>query len=171
MFTGIVEELGTVAEVVDQGDAIRLTIQAATVLEQAVAKGRDLGGDREVQVVVEIAPQLGKLRVDRVRLSRALATFVAYAVRESTGPTLRIVVGTDADQRVRIEIEVPGERFRQSEVEAVLDPTRAPGTTEHRGLALALRLGRSIIELHGGRVTLSARPGVGVFSLHLPAAT
>jgi len=32
MFTGIVEELGTVAEVVDQGDAIRLTIQAATVL-------------------------------------------------------------------------------------------------------------------------------------------
>ena len=33
MFTGIVEELGTVAEVVDQGDAIRLTVQAATVLE------------------------------------------------------------------------------------------------------------------------------------------
>ena len=33
MFTGIVEELGTVAEVVDQGDAVRLTIQAATVLE------------------------------------------------------------------------------------------------------------------------------------------
>ncbi len=33
MFTGIVEELGTVAAVQDQGDAIRLTIRAATVLE------------------------------------------------------------------------------------------------------------------------------------------
>src|SRR6478609_11882773 len=33
MFTGIVEELGTVAEVVDQGDAIRLTVAADTVLE------------------------------------------------------------------------------------------------------------------------------------------
>jgi len=33
MFTGIVEELGTVAEVTDQGDAIRLTIEADTVLE------------------------------------------------------------------------------------------------------------------------------------------
>lgn len=146
------------------------TLPAAPVLEQAVAKGRDLGGDREVQVVVEIAPQLGKLKVDRIRLSRALATFVAYAVREGTGPTLRIVVGTDGDRGVRIEVEVPGERFRQSEVEAVLDPTSAPGATEHRGLALALRLGRSIIELHGGRVTLSARQGVGVFSLYLPAA-
>ncbi|WP_121258819.1 riboflavin synthase [Nocardioides ferulae] len=33
MFTGIVEELGTVAAVEDQGDAIRLTIEAAAVLE------------------------------------------------------------------------------------------------------------------------------------------
>jgi riboflavin synthase len=35
MFTGIVEELGTVEAVEDQGDAIRLTIRAATVLEDA----------------------------------------------------------------------------------------------------------------------------------------
>ncbi len=33
MFTGIVEELGSVAAVEDQGDAIRLTIAADTVLE------------------------------------------------------------------------------------------------------------------------------------------
>jgi riboflavin synthase len=33
MFTGIVEELGTVERVVDQGDAVRLTVRAATVLE------------------------------------------------------------------------------------------------------------------------------------------
>ena len=33
MFTGIVEELGTVAAVEDQGDAVRLTIRAATVLD------------------------------------------------------------------------------------------------------------------------------------------
>jgi riboflavin synthase len=35
MFTGIVEELGTVAEVEDQGDAVRLTVRATTVLEDA----------------------------------------------------------------------------------------------------------------------------------------
>jgi riboflavin synthase len=33
MFTGIVEELGTVAAIEDQGDALRLSIRAATVLE------------------------------------------------------------------------------------------------------------------------------------------
>jgi riboflavin synthase len=35
MFTGIVEELGTVETVEDQGDAIRLTIRAGSVLEDA----------------------------------------------------------------------------------------------------------------------------------------
>jgi len=33
MFTGIVEELGTVQQVEDQGDAVRLTIRARTVLD------------------------------------------------------------------------------------------------------------------------------------------
>ncbi|QBR91327.1 riboflavin synthase [Nocardioides euryhalodurans] len=36
MFTGIIEELGTVAGVEDQGDAVRLTIEAGTVLEGTV---------------------------------------------------------------------------------------------------------------------------------------
>ena len=35
MFTGIVEELGSIESVEDQGDAIRLTIRASTVLEDA----------------------------------------------------------------------------------------------------------------------------------------
>ena len=35
MFTGIVEELGTVEAVEDQGDAVRLTVRATTVLEDA----------------------------------------------------------------------------------------------------------------------------------------
>ncbi len=35
MFTGIVEELGTVEAVEHQGDAIRLTVRATTVLEDA----------------------------------------------------------------------------------------------------------------------------------------
>jgi len=33
MFTGIVEELGTVAAIEDQGDAIRLTVRARAALE------------------------------------------------------------------------------------------------------------------------------------------
>src|SRR6478609_5890002 len=57
MFTGIVEELGTVAEVVDQGDAIRLTVQAAAVLE-----GTGLGDSISVNGCCLTVSELGEGR-------------------------------------------------------------------------------------------------------------
>lgn len=145
------------------------TMDIALVLEQTVLKARDLGGDRDVQVVVEIAPGAVRLRADRVRLPRALATFVAYALREAESPTLRVSVSRETQDLLRLEVEVPNSRFNVREIDAMLDPTRAPGAGAHRGLALALRLGRSIVELHRGTIALSARPGGGAFVLHLPA--
>jgi signal transduction histidine kinase len=143
-------------------------IDAKTVLEQAIVKGRDLGGDHDVQVVVEIAPGLGPLRVDRVRLPRALSTFIAHAMREAQSPAFRVTAGPDGAKRARLEIEVPSAQFSVSQIEAMLDPTSAPGAGAHRGPALALRLGRSIVKLHGGELSLTERPGGGAFVLYLP---
>ncbi|HTQ05860.1 MAG TPA: HAMP domain-containing sensor histidine kinase [Polyangiaceae bacterium] len=146
------------------------SVDAASVIEQAVQKGRDLTDGRDVQAVLEIAPDLPKFRADRVRLSRALATFIAYAMREATTPSLRIAAGLESATKIRIEIEVPSERFRESDLSGLLKPPDAPGAAEHRGLALALRLGRSIVELHGGTVAPVRRAGVGAFALVLPSS-
>jgi riboflavin synthase len=55
MFTGIVEELGTIAAIVDQGDAIRLTVTAATVLE-----GTGLGDSISVNGCCLTVAELGE---------------------------------------------------------------------------------------------------------------
>jgi hypothetical protein len=89
-------------------------------------------------------------------------------VREAAGPSLRIVAASEPPGHARIDVEVPSERLKAGELESVLNPGRAPGTTEHRGLSLALRLGRAIVELHGGSVELDRRAGTETFSLHLP---
>ena len=57
MFTGIVEELGTVAEVTDQGDAIRLTVEASTVLD-----GTGLGDSISVNGCCLTVAELGEGR-------------------------------------------------------------------------------------------------------------
>jgi signal transduction histidine kinase len=147
----------------------RATVPLATVLEQGVQKARDLVEDREVQAVVEIGAGVGNIQVDRVQLSRALATFVAYAMREATAPSIRIVALAELPVWTRLDIEIPSERFDEVELAALLDPPDAPGSVEHRGLALALRLGRSVVELHGGLVIAFRRGGAGGFSLLLPA--
>jgi signal transduction histidine kinase len=154
-------------------DAGQLTLVVETadpkaLLDEAIAKARDLEGERDVQIVVEIAPGVSSLRVDRVRLARALATFLAYAVRDSEAPSLRVMLGPEPLGIARVDVEVPSENFSVPRFEALLDPTRAPGATEHRGLALALRLGRSIVEAHGGSIEVTLRGGVGRFSIFLP---
>ncbi len=156
-------EAGQLALVID-------AVDMGVLLEEAVARGRDLGGDRPIQISVQTAPGIPALRADRVRLPRAVATFVAYAVREAVGASLRIVATSEASGFARIDVEIPSERLKEGELESMLDPGRAPGTTEHRGLSLALRLGRAIVELHGGTVALDRRAGTETFSLRLPTA-
>ncbi|RYP86053.1 riboflavin synthase [Nocardioides guangzhouensis] len=58
MFTGIVEELGTVAAVEEQGDAIRLSIRASTVLED-VHLGDSISVNGCCLTVTDVAPGEG----------------------------------------------------------------------------------------------------------------
>jgi len=143
--------------------------EVGTLLAEAIAKGKDLGGDRDVEILAEIAWDVRALRVDRVRMPRALATFIGHAVRVSEAPAVHVQVVRDAGG-VRFDVEVPSTRVEAHKLEALLDPSPALGPSEHRGLALGLRLARSVVELHGGSVAVSSLSGQGaVFSLHLPS--
>jgi riboflavin synthase len=87
MFTGIVEELGTVEKVEDQGDAIRLTVRAVTVLEDAhlgdsisvngccltvVDRDGDLWTADVMQETLDKTSLYGVQPGDRVNLERAV---------------------------------------------------------------------------------------------------
>jgi signal transduction histidine kinase len=137
------------------------------LLEEAAGKARDLGGDGDVQVQLDVAPDLPRVRIDRVRLSRALATFIAQALRAAEGPSVHVSARREGSF-VEVEVEVPSQRMGPQKLEALLDPHLEPGATEHRGLALGLRLGRSIVELHEGSIEIGQRGRSGAFRLRLP---
>ncbi|WP_310528849.1 riboflavin synthase [Nocardioides sp.] len=87
MFTGIVEELGTIAAVEEQGDAIRLTVRASTVLEgtglgdsiavngcclTVVTSDEDTWTADVMQETLDKTSLLGVKAGDRVNLERAV---------------------------------------------------------------------------------------------------
>ncbi len=133
------------------------------MLELALEKARQLSSHARAEVQLEIAPDLPKIVVDKLRFPQALASFIAHARRTAERDQLRILVDVEArDERPSLQrrkltffIEVPSARFSARELEALLSPETHPG--QHRGMALALRLAKSIIELHGGSVTLTGR--------------
>lgn len=138
------------------------------LLAEAVAKGKDLGGDRGVEIIADVADGVSSLRVDRVRMPRALATFIGHAVRVSESAAVHVQVVPEVDA-IRFDVEVPGSRVDAQKLEALLDPSPALGPSEHRGLALGLRLARSVVELHGGSVSVTPLSGRGaIFSLLMP---
>lgn len=134
-----------------------------TLLDLAIDKAQDLSHDAGTRIVVDAPADLPTLVVDRLRFSQALATFIGHARRTSERHTLRVLVEVErkaerpslARRKIHIFVEIPSTRFSAQELEALLIPERQPG--QHRGLALALRLAKSIIELHGGQVTITGR--------------
>jgi signal transduction histidine kinase len=137
------------------------------LLGETFTKARDLGSDRSVEIIGEIGDGAGELVVDRVRMARALATLVLFAVRQARASAVHVRVTSDGTQ-ANIEVEVPGRRG-SAELSRLLLAVSRPGVGEHRGLALGLSLSRSIIELHKGKLTaIESSSGAPAFSVKLP---
>lgn len=146
---------------------LSLLLEAAEVpalLAEACTKGKDLANSPETLVIGSYDPELPLVRVDPVRIPRALATFVAHALRSTAGRELH-VHGSAVPGGVRIDIELPRP---DPDLEALLKPNPRRAETHHRGLALGLRLARSVVELHGGTVETGERGGVPAVSVLLP---
>jgi signal transduction histidine kinase len=140
----------------------------ATLMNEATQRGRDLAADYEKPVVIETTGEIPQLRVDLVRMPRAIATLVAHALRTTEAPTVRLSASVEEGYLVRMEVELMSTDFSASRLESMLDPNRDPGISQHRGLALGLRLARAITELHGGKVQVSRKPVGGALSVLLP---
>jgi signal transduction histidine kinase len=147
---------------------VREPVTVGSLMQDIIEKGRHLAGDNPVEVVGDIADGIGILEVDRVRLSSALATFVGHAGRTVPGAMVRLQIVPLENGWVGFALEMPV-------------PTAAPPTKSHhggalagaqrgvhRGLALGMGLSRSIIELHGGSVTLQERADKQRFVVRIP---
>lgn len=130
MFTGIVEELGTVAAVEDQGDAIRLTIAAATVLGDAglgdsiavngcclTVAGRDQGTWTAdvMQETLDKTSLRGVSPGDRVNLERAVTPQTrlgGHIVQGHVDGVGEVVRRTPSEHWEVVEISLPAHLAR-----------------------------------------------------------
>ena len=130
MFTGIVEELGTVTAVEDQGDAIRLTIRASTVLEDAglgdsiavngccltvAARDGDTWTADVMQETLDKTSLYGVRPGDRVNLERAVTAdkrLGGHIVQGHVDGVGTVVTRTRSEHWEVVEIQMPPELGR-----------------------------------------------------------
>ena len=127
MFTGIVEELGTIASVEDQGDAIRLTVKAGLVLEDAglgdsisvngccltvAAMTADTWTADVMQETLDKTSLYGVQPGDRVNLERAVTAekrLGGHIVQGHVDGVGRVVGRTPSEHWEVVEVEMPRE--------------------------------------------------------------
>jgi signal transduction histidine kinase len=108
---------------------------------------------------------------DRFRLDQVINNLVSNAIKHAPGAPIRVSVCANESHGIfRIQDEGPGiEPADQSRIFELFE--RANPRKVVSGLGLGLYISRTIIEAHGGRITVESTPGRGsAFSVFLPIA-
>jgi heavy metal sensor kinase len=157
-------------------ETLRTRENAPIDVERAVAAAIALCGPalQESGVTVDSTIQDGlSVEGSSVLLTRAVRNLIENAVRVSPeGGTVRVRGRREADDVV-VEVEDDGPGIAVDDQQHLFEPffqvsrARTPGKSHGLGLAIC----RSIVEAHGGQVTLHSTPGHGaLFRIILPSA-
>jgi two-component system heavy metal sensor histidine kinase CusS len=132
-----------------------------------------LAEERNVDIVCDGCAQRRSVWADRVLLRRAIANLVANALRYAApGTTVAIDAVTHDDGACTLEVSNEGPPIAVEHQARIfdrlyrVDPSRGGSAA---GFGLGLAIVKSIMDLHGGRATVSSAPGQRtVFGLWFP---
>lgn len=156
-------------------DLVRERTDLRAVVDSACADIRGLFGHegRVLDVALPAEPVL--VDGDRLRLAQVLTNLLSNALKYTLpGGRTQVRLST-ADGPVRLTVEDDGIGFEPGQAEdlfGVFMRAAPAGPSTPEGLGLGLAVVRTIVELHGGRITAhSDGPGTGAsFSVLLPLA-
>ncbi len=127
----------------------------------------------EIRVEVAVAPDLPMIFVDEVQIQQVVLNLTRNAIEaiEEVGIANGVVnvgVVATADGEVMVSVADCGTGIAPDEIEHIFEPFYS---TKGSGLGIGLSLSRTIVEAHGGRLSVIPNAGGGsVFRFTLPAA-
>ncbi len=128
---------------------------------------------KQLQITIEIDPELGALVADPVRIKQLLAIYIANAVK-FTPEQGHVAVRARAHSAdfFRVEVEDDGLGIAEADQPRLFTPFEqlsSGNTKSYQGMGLGLALSRLLAEAHGGRVGVRSQLGAGsVFHVDLP---
>jgi PAS domain S-box-containing protein len=126
-----------------------------------------------ISVRTELAPDLPQIVGDRVQLQQVAMNLIVNgieAMKEVDGTREMLIKSQRGEnEQILVSVSDTGIGFPPELAEQIFDPYF---TTKPHGTGMGLRISRSIVESHSGRLWAVSTPGHGAtFHLSLPAAT
>ncbi len=150
------------------------------LLGEAAAEVAQFVQLRKQSFDLEIAPNLGTLRIDADKMRDGLVQLLMNAVKFTPdGGIIRLEGQRLPDGGVQVAVTDTGKGIEADSLASVFEPffTRldvsrhSSGTYEYdrRGLGLGLSMVKAFVEMHAGRIRVASQPGQGTtFTIVLP---
>ena len=140
-------------------------------IDNALTLVRERAGRRGIALHHSVDERLGAIRGDERKVKQVLLNLLSNAVK-FTPKGGRIDIGARLVERMaEVSVTDNGVGIAPEDQEKVFEEFRQVGPADKKaeGTGLGLALSRKFIELHGGRIWVKSRVGVGsTFSFTLP---
>ncbi|MGH9755413.1 MAG: sensor histidine kinase [Blastocatellia bacterium] len=150
-------------------------VSVSELIDGVLASSQPLLSEGDFQIEKEIAPDLPRVMADASALARALRNLIDNAMKysgENRWIRVRAQATTAAAAEVRITVSDHGLGIPAQDLKYIFEPFWRGGeaaTSQIHGNGLGLNLVKTIINEHGGAVSVESAPGRGTsFTLTLP---
>ncbi len=122
-------------------------------LRESCAAAARMAQKQQVKIDYELAPEISTIVTDQGKLRQTLFNFIAWAVsRSPAGESVKVTVNIDAQGLLSIQITDNGEA--RADVTNVFDPEHGVPAHEPNINELGIIIGRKLLELISGTVSL-----------------
>jgi PAS domain S-box-containing protein len=166
------EIIGRIRSQFEKGSASRETLDVSEIIRETVVLLRDESMRHNISVRTELATDLPQIVGDRVQLQQVAMNLIVNsieAMKDVDGIREMVIQSRQAEnEQILVSFTDTGIGLPPQLAEQIFDPFF---TTKPHGTGMGLRISRSIIESHGGRLWAVGCHGRGAaFHLNLPAA-
>lgn len=169
----LVEDLRTLSRA-DAGELIlvRRFVQPAHLLEQTSKLHQPLAREKNIAIQLEIEADLPEIHIDPDRIAQVLDNLMSNALRHTPAEGQITLRAQRNAESIELSIQDSGPGIDPSELPYVFDRFYRADKSRQRetgGSGLGLAIAKSIIELHGGQITVESEAGEGTnFIIQLP---
>ena len=156
----------------EKGSVNQEALGISEMIRETVTLLRDEAMRHNISVRTELAADLPQIVGDRVQLQQVAMNLIVNsieAMKDVDGIRELVIQSKRAEnEQILVSVSDTGPGFPPELAEQIFDPFF---TTKPHGTGMGLRISRSIIETHGGRLWADSSPGRGAtFHFDLPAA-
>jgi len=180
ILTGGKHLLGLITDILDisqiwsgKMDLTLSDVDMAGMIEDAITIAIPLIGEKPIELVRAIDPDLPVVQADEKRTRQVLINLLTNAIKYTEHGQVTVAASRD-DGRVIVSVSDTGIGIPPEHQEAVFEEfgrVDNSSTRKVRGLGLGLSISRRLVELHSGQIWVESKAGVGsTFSFSLPIA-